>query len=167
MTTTNYDDLSIGQVQERAVPYFDFIAPMVYPSHYPHSFLGLGNPNDHPYEVVHHAMQTGVDRLQASTTPLEGFLHEPIMTQTASGTATFTGMYSKPVYGPEKSAPDSRLDYGGDYMADVRAQIQARCGSNELDDLGPIKYLHQSCTARCCQQYSGTVISNSARVWRV
>jgi hypothetical protein len=35
MTTTNYDDLSIGQVQDRAAPYFDFIAPMVYPSHYP------------------------------------------------------------------------------------------------------------------------------------
>jgi len=50
MTTTNWDDLSIGQVQERTVPYFDFTAPMVYPSHYPNNYLGLGNPNDHPYQ---------------------------------------------------------------------------------------------------------------------
>src|SRR5690606_8284500 len=57
MTTTNFDDLSIGQVQDRAAPYFDFIAPMVYPSHYPDSFLGLGDPNLHPYKVVHYAMQ--------------------------------------------------------------------------------------------------------------
>ena len=90
MTTTNFDDLSIGQVQDRAAPYFDFIAPMVYPSHYPNSFLGLGNPNDHPYKVVYHAMKTGVDRMAASTTPMQGFLHTPIMSTNASGTQTFT-----------------------------------------------------------------------------
>ncbi|HEV8592169.1 MAG TPA: putative glycoside hydrolase, partial [Pyrinomonadaceae bacterium] len=40
MTTTNHDDLNIGQVLERTMPYFDYIAPMVYPSHYPPSFNG-------------------------------------------------------------------------------------------------------------------------------
>ncbi len=127
MTTTNYDDLSIGQVQDRTAPYFDFIAPMVYPSHYPNSFLGLGNPNDHPYEVVYHAMKTGVDRMTASTTPMQGFMHEPITTINASGTVTFTGKYSKPTYGPEKFRTWIQdFDYGGDYdAADVRAQIQA------------------------------------------
>jgi hypothetical protein len=127
MTTTNYNDLSIGQVQDRAVPYFDFIAPMVYPSHYPDSFLGLGNPNDYPYKVVNYAMQTGVDRLRSSTTPMEGFLHEPINVTNASGTVTFTGQYTKPVYGPEKFRTWIQdFDYGGDYdAADVRAQIQA------------------------------------------
>ncbi len=127
MTTTNFDDLSIGQVQDRAAPYFDFIAPMVYPSHYPNSFLGLGNPNDHPYEVVHHAMRVGVERMRASTTPMNGFLHTPIMSTNASGTATFTGRYTKPVYGPEKFRTWIQdFDYGGDYdAADVRAQIQA------------------------------------------
>ena len=127
MTTTNYDDLSIGQVQERAAPYFDFIAPMVYPSHYPNSFLGLGNPNEYPYRVVHHAMQTGVDRMRASTTPVPGFLHEPITTTNASGTVSFTGQYTKPVYGPEKFRTWIQdFDYGGVHdAADVRAQIQA------------------------------------------
>ena len=127
MTTTNYDDLSIGQVQDRAAPYFDFIAPMVYPSHYPNSFLGLGNPNNFPYKVVNYAMQAGVDRMIASTTPMEGFLHEPITTTNASGTVKFTGMYTKPVYTADKFRTWIQdFDYGGDYdAADVRAQIQA------------------------------------------
>lgn len=120
MTTTNYNDLSIGQVQDRAVPYFDFIAPMVYPSHYPSSFLGLGNPNDYPYKVVHYAMKTGVDRLKSDTTPMEGFLHERIGTSTPA-------RYKKPTQGPEKLRTWIQdFDYGGDYdAADVRAQIQA------------------------------------------
>jgi hypothetical protein len=127
MTTTNYDDLSIGQIQERAAPYFDFIAPMVYPSHYPDSFLGLGNPNEYPYEVVYHAMQSGVDRMVATTTRLEGFQHEPITSVNASGTAVFSGQYTKPSYPPSKLRTWIQdFDYGGDYdAADVRAQIQA------------------------------------------
>ncbi len=120
MTTTNFDDLSIGQVQDRAVPYFDFVAPMVYPSHYPNSFLGLGNPNDHPYKVVNYAMQAGVNRLLSSTTPMQGFLHERIGTSTPAS-------YSKPVYTADKLRTWIQdFDYGGDYdAADVRAQIQA------------------------------------------
>lgn len=127
MTTTNYDDLSIGQVQDRAAPYFDFIAPMVYPSHYPNNYLGMGDPNDHPYEVVYHAMKTGVDRMQSSTTRMEGFKHEPILVANASGTPEFSGLYTKPVYGPDKFRTWIQdFDYGGDYdAADVRAQIQA------------------------------------------
>jgi hypothetical protein len=120
MTTTNYNDLSIGQVQDRAAPYFDFLAPMVYPSHYPPSFLGLGNPNNYPYKVVNYAMQTGVERMKSKTTPMEGFLHERIGTTTPA-------VYSKPTYGPEKFRTWIQdFDYGGDYdAADVRAQIQA------------------------------------------
>lgn len=120
MTTTNFDDLSIGQVQDRAAPYFDFIAPMVYPSHYPKSFLGLGNPNDYPYKIVYHAMKTGVDRMKSDTTPMQGFLHERIGTSSPA-------VYKKPAYGPEKLRTWIQdFDYGGDYdAADVRAQIQA------------------------------------------
>ncbi len=127
MTTTNFDDLSIGQVQDRAAPYFDFIAPMVYPSHYPNSFLGLGNPNEYPYEVVNYAMQAGVDRMISSTTPMQGFLHTPVTVTNASGTVTQTGMYNKPVYTADKFRTWIQdFDYGGYYdAADVRAQIQA------------------------------------------
>lgn len=120
MTTTNFDDLSIGQVQDRSAPYFDFVAPMVYPSHYPKTFLGLGNPNDYPYKVVHYAMQAGVNRMVSSTTPMQGFLHERIGTSTPA-------IYSKPVFTADKFRTWIQdFDYGGDYDAnDVRAEIQA------------------------------------------
>ncbi len=127
MTTTNYDDLSIGQVQDRAAPYFDFIAPMVYPSHYPNSFLGLGNPNNHPYKVVNYAMRSGVERMTSSTTPMNGFLHTKITTTNASGTVTDTGLYNKPVYSADKLRTWIQdFDYGGNYgPTEVREQIQA------------------------------------------
>ncbi len=120
MTTTNYADLSIGQVQDRAAPYFDFIAPMVYPSHYPNDYLGLGNPNLHPYKIVYHAMKTGVDRMQSETTPMAGFLHTRIGTSTPA-------VYKKPTFtGNKLRTWIQDFDYGGDYdAADVRAQIQA------------------------------------------
>jgi len=127
MTTTNYDDLSIGQVQDRAAPYFDFIAPMVYPSHYPKNAFGYANPNDHPYEMVYHAMSVGVSRMEASTTPMNGFLHEPIMTTNASGTSQFSGTYSKPTYTADKFRTWIQdFDYGGTYdVPEVRAEIKA------------------------------------------
>lgn len=69
MTTTNTDDLNIGQVLEKALPHFDYIAPMVYPSHYPTGFMGFKNPAAMPYEVVKYSMEHAVNR--ASTTPLK------------------------------------------------------------------------------------------------
>lgn len=125
MTTTNYDDLSIGQVQERAAPYFDFIAPMVYPSHYPKTFIGLADPNSDPYKVVHYAMSGGVNRMISPTTPVQGFQHTRIGTSTPA-------VYSKPVYTADKLRTWIQdFDYGGDYdAADVRAQIQASYDSS-------------------------------------
>ena len=70
MTTTNYDDLNIGQVLEAIEPHFDYIAPMVYPSHYPPGFQNYKNPAAHPYEIIHYAMTKGVERMiKASSTP--------------------------------------------------------------------------------------------------
>ncbi len=70
MTTTNYDDLNIGQVLETALLNFDFVAPMVYPSHYPTGFIGINNPASKPYEVVKYSMDKAVARtFLASTTP--------------------------------------------------------------------------------------------------
>ncbi|MFA6226869.1 MAG: putative glycoside hydrolase [Candidatus Paceibacterota bacterium] len=70
MTTTNKDDLNIGQLLEDALLYFDYVAPMVYPSHYPPTFLNFTNPAEHPYEVVSYSMKSAVERANlASTTP--------------------------------------------------------------------------------------------------
>lgn len=72
MTMTNSDDLNIGQVLENTLPYFDFVAPMVYPSHYPATFHGYKNPAAVPYEIVKISMDEGARRaVAASTSPLK------------------------------------------------------------------------------------------------
>ncbi len=68
MTTTNYDDLNIGQILEDAAPYFDYIAPMVYPSHYPVGFLNyksVAEVNANGYNIVNYSMKIAVERLKA------------------------------------------------------------------------------------------------------
>ncbi len=121
MTTTNVDDLNIGQVLERALPYFDFIAPMVYPSHYPKSFLGLSNPNGDPYRVVNYSMTEAVNRTVATTTTVTALTHQLLSTTTSPYT------YSKPAYSALKMRPWLQdFDYGKDYLpADIEAQIKA------------------------------------------
>jgi len=109
MTTTNTDDLNIGQVQERALPHFDFIGPMVYPSHYPNGFNGWSNPNNYPYELIHFVMSEGVQRiddmLTSSTTPAD---------------------VKAKVHKQQLRPWIQDFDYGGDYgPKEVRAQIQA------------------------------------------
>ncbi len=62
-STVNYDDLGIGQVIEDARN-FDFICPMVYPSHFARTFMGYNQPANHPYEVVKYTMVTAKKRLE-------------------------------------------------------------------------------------------------------
>lgn len=70
MTTTEKGDMGIGQVIENTFPYFDYISPMVYPSHYSEEFENLKNPEAHPYETISIAMKRAVDRAKiASTSP--------------------------------------------------------------------------------------------------
>lgn len=137
MVTTNYDDLNIGQVLERALPYFDYIAPMIYPSHYPTGFNGWSNPNTVPYALIKFVLDSAVRRTVADTSRIETLGSEPIyetvvVPPTSSTTATttekvFTGLYTKEVYDKNKIRPWLQdFDYGGDYdVAEVQAQIQA------------------------------------------
>jgi hypothetical protein len=117
MTTTNKDDLNIGQLLENALPYFDYIAPMVYPSHYPPSFLGLGDPNKHVYTVVNYSMSRAVERAIATTTTI-------ILPNARIGTST---LYLKPSYDPKKFRPWLQdNNYPVVYTAEmVRDQIRA------------------------------------------
>lgn len=140
MTTTNYDDLNIGQQLERTLPYFDYVAPMVYPSHYPAGWHGFQNPNLYPYEVVNICMETAARRAEAKTSPIETRMSEPvyetITIEAASSTAgttttqtkkVLTGEYTKPQFDRNKLRPWLQdFDYGGNYdVAEVRTQIQA------------------------------------------
>mgnify|MGYP000847550018 FL=1 len=65
LTTEAKDDMGIGQILENALPNFDFIAPMIYPSHYPKGYQGFQNPATKPYEVVTIAMKSGIVRAKA------------------------------------------------------------------------------------------------------
>lgn len=65
MTATNTDDLNIGQILEDALVNFDFVAPMVYPSHFPKNWNGYSNPNTKPYEVIKISMGSAVKKAEA------------------------------------------------------------------------------------------------------
>ena len=70
-TTSDTGDMGIGQVIENAMPYFDYIDPMVYPSHYISGFIGYAKPAMHPYEIVKYEMNQAVIRSKAaSSSPL-------------------------------------------------------------------------------------------------
>jgi hypothetical protein len=58
-TTWHLTDLGIGQWYADALRHFDFVSPMVYPSHYPDGTLGFKNPADHPYEIVSDSLKKG------------------------------------------------------------------------------------------------------------
>jgi len=120
MVTTNEDDLNIGQVLERALPYFDYICPMVYPSHYPSGFHGYKDVNAHSYGIVHFSMEEAVRRTTATTTSIGSFAY------TRLGTSTPV-LYEKPSYSASKMRPWLQsFDYPVTYTAAmVREQIQA------------------------------------------
>lgn len=63
LATVGKDDLGIGQVIEDGYEYFDYVCPMVYPSHYASGFSGYPIPSEHPYEVVEISMKEGLRRL--------------------------------------------------------------------------------------------------------
>jgi hypothetical protein len=130
MVATNEDDLGIGQVLERAMPYFDFIDPMVYPSHYPSGFHGYAKVNDHPYDIVHFALLSAVARAKATTTDLESLAYTRIGTSTPA-------TYEKPAYPASKIRPWLQsFDYPVTYTADmVAAQIKGN------EDAGLTSYL--------------------------
>jgi hypothetical protein len=130
MTATNYDDLSIGQVLERALPYFDYIDPMVYPSHYPSGFNGYKKVNEHSYDIVNFSMERAVERTIGTTSPVAGLTHTRI------GTTTPT-VYEKPSYPASKMRPWLQsFDYPVPYTPDMVAeQIKAN------EDAGLHSYL--------------------------
>ncbi len=104
MTTTVETDMGIGQVLERALPHFDYILPMVYPSHYPNGWNNFANPAEHPYDVIHIAMSEGKRREEVQRVSL--------------GIATTT---------PSKLRPWLQdFNLGATYTPDmIRAQMQA------------------------------------------
>lgn len=110
LATVNSDDLGIGQVIEGAYANFDFVCPMVYPSHYAKGFRGFPKPAEHPYEVVKYSMERAVARLRA--------LHP--------GNPNGAAVKEVPVRLAKLRPWLQDFDLGANYDAErVRAQIQA------------------------------------------
>ena len=63
LTTVQKDDLGIGQIIEDAFENFDYVSPMVYPSHYASGFIGYKNPAKYPYEVIKYSLDSAVKKL--------------------------------------------------------------------------------------------------------
>lgn len=63
--TSRPDDVGIGQHLETLAPLVDYIAPMVYPSHYYAGSFNIAKPAEHPYEIMDNALSIGIKRLEA------------------------------------------------------------------------------------------------------
>lgn len=112
LVTVNQGDLGIGQVLENAYEYFDFISPMVYPSHYASGFLGYKNPANYPYEVIRYSMEGALARLEPK--------------QATSTDASSTAPAPRVSYRAKLRPWLQDFDLGADYDAGmVRKQIQA------------------------------------------
>lgn len=104
LVTVATDDLGIGQVLERALPYFDYIYPMVYPSHFGPGSAGFNKPAEHPYEIINYSMSGGLKKEQAY--------------RIKNGIATSTPSQIKPWL--------QDFDLGANYgVSEVRSQIKA------------------------------------------
>lgn len=67
ITLWRADDVNIGQRLSDALLYFDYVAPMLYPSHFPAGFEGWANPALYPYEIYKRSIARGM-ATSASTT---------------------------------------------------------------------------------------------------
>ena len=120
MTTTNTDDLNIGQLLETALANFDYVMPMVYPSHYPSGFNNWKDPNTKTYELIKFVMDAGVERAVATTTAVKTLAGVRI------GTSTPAIYTHEPVNKLKLRPWIQDFDYGGDYgPVEVRNQIRA------------------------------------------
>lgn len=62
--TTDQYDLNIGQRVIDAAEYFDYVYPMMYPSHYPLTYLGFENSAEHPGAVISHGLKISAPALK-------------------------------------------------------------------------------------------------------
>jgi len=132
-TFDTWDDLGIGQVIEDAYQYMDYVAPMVYPSHYAAGTLEYKNPADHPYEIIKYSMDKALERLVAgekpklaNTSSTSALSTPPAVTRTPFraklrawiqvfdlGAIYTSAMIQKEIQATEDSLAGSSAQYGG------------------------------------------------------
>lgn len=126
LTTSASDDLGIGQNLLSFLKYFDYVAPMVYPSHFSNGFMGFAKPAEHPYDVIKYSMDHAVTRaINASTSPEKlrpwlqafdlGAVYTPAMVQAQIQATYDSGLNSwmlwdaASVYNEEDVAPSATI----------------------------------------------------------
>lgn len=102
---TKADIAVLGQDMHTALETFDYVAPMIYPSHFYTGTAGFNNPAANPGPIISYSMGKGVD------------IAAEVASSTGQATSTFIAKY-RPWY--------QDFDMGADYTAEmVRAQITA------------------------------------------
>lgn len=102
---TKVDIPTLGQDMHTALETFDFVSPMVYPSHFYAGTAGFQNPAAHPGEIIYFSMKKGME------------IADEVASSTGQATSTIRAKY-RPFY--------QDFDLGADYTAEmVRAQITA------------------------------------------
>ncbi|MBP6948917.1 MAG: hypothetical protein KBC41_01940 [Candidatus Pacebacteria bacterium] len=102
---TKVDIVVLGQDMHTALETFDYVAPMIYPSHFYAGTAGYQKPALHPGEIIDYSMRLGIA------------IADEVASSTQVATSTIRAKY-RPWY--------QDFDMGGTYTADmVRAQIDA------------------------------------------
>lgn len=138
LTTINTDDMGIGQIIENAFENFDYVCPMVYPSHYANGFIGFRNPAEHPYEVVKYSMDNAKNKERIL---FENIKNEIIKRSEVKGMPAASLQLLNPL--PEMQ-PLAKIrpwlqdfDMGADYTAEmVKKEISATADSLAKDYAG-------------------------------
>ena len=103
--TTNVDIKTLGQDPHVALETFDYVAPMIYPSHFYKGTAGYDNPAAHPGEIIKYSMEKAI------------IIADEVASSTGQATSTVRAKY-RPWY--------QDFDMGATYTAElVRAQINA------------------------------------------
>ena len=124
-TTVMTDDMGIGQIIENAFENFDYVSPMVYPSHYVNGFMGFSNPVEHPYEVIKYSMDGALNK---ENNFFQQKQDAAIGNVKGESSASLAQVNSFPVIKPlAKFRPWLQdFDMGADYNADmVKQEIKA------------------------------------------
>lgn len=72
-TDDNYD-LGIGQILDSIADHFDYVSPMMYPSHYPLTYLGFANSAEHPGAVISYGLEISSSTMRGKRAQLRPWL---------------------------------------------------------------------------------------------
>lgn len=67
-------DLGIGQRLDAIADYFDYVCPMMYPSHYPLNYLGFSNSAEHPGAVISYGLEISSSTMAGKRATLRPWL---------------------------------------------------------------------------------------------